>query len=239
MENLVTPSERAQSLINPHSRNRTNGHSPQDKVILALKIILGTPIPVLLILYVCGLVISESFLAMIAGLTCTLTFLYILVDRFSKQHEFQYFFNATDLPMLGFLFICAFRAVIAWDNPGDPVGVIELTWVLAYFLLSYGFFLFPGLNRLFQAFGVFVPLVCLFVIWQKFYGLKINLSILPDSMARAVSGIDTVFFDSVSPFAMPWALFISFGTAALLFIRPGQRLLNLASSQLLRLLGSA
>lgn len=217
MENLVTPSERAQSLINPHTRSRSVGSAPRDRLGLILKIVFGSPIPVLLTLYVISMAVSENAISLMGSLLVGFTFLYILVDRFTSPREFSFFGNMVDVPLLIYLGVCLIGILQNWQSDEAFLGLKNLSWIFAYYLIMYSFFLFPGLNRLFRTMVGVVPLMSVFVVWQRFFGLHVNLSIVPAGLAEAVAGIDTVgFFNSVAPYGFVGGVFVAFATAALM-----------------------
>lgn len=166
-----TPSARAHSRVNPLPQ------SPADLeggLLNWLKVIVGSPVPLLLLLYAVSLMTSMSGMELTGWLSAVLTLKYIVLDRFSKQKEFSFFALGADLSLLGFLIIAALGL---WLNAPQADFIKELgslRWALLLYLLTYAFAIFPGINRFVYTILIVGTLMGAYAVFQHFTGIDLR-----------------------------------------------------------------
>ncbi len=204
----MTPSERAQALINPNIRTRTL-EGQELKIITFLKTVLGTPIPWLLSCAMLVAPLGESVFEIVTGVTAALILGYILVDRISPVREFPLRWSPSDLLLAG---LCVINLLNGLRAPGENLTL--LIWPFLVFLLSFGLDLFPGLNRRLWSLMVIAPFVALFILWQRLVGANMDAPFLPPSLVESLNGIRTVgLFENAGALTLIMASLMGFLTA--------------------------
>jgi O-antigen ligase len=172
MSKLITPSQKMHSLVNPlPSSQSVEG---ENRVLLMLKLIIGTPVPYFMILYSVALLTSMSGMELCSWTVASLTLFYIILDLPSKQREFRFFGLGTDLSLLGFLIVVVVGLYINAPQANFVTELGSLRWMLLLYLLSYSFALFPGLNKLFYIIIGLSAIVAAYAIFQHFTGIDLR-----------------------------------------------------------------
>lgn len=167
--NYVTPSEKMHSLVNPlPQRNDDNSHGG---TLFWLKTIVGTPIPYLTFLYTVALLTSMSAMEFFGWTAGVLTLLYILIDLFVSKKEFRFFGTGADLPLVAFLVVIVCGLFINAPQADLVKELGSLRWALLLYLLSYSFYLFPGLNKYFYSLLTVGALIGGYAVFQHFTGI--------------------------------------------------------------------
>lgn len=166
-----TPSARAHSLVNPLPQRPTD---QERGVITWLKFIVGTPVPILMTLYAVSLLTSMSGMELTGWLTAILTLKYIILDRFSKEREFNYFMIGTDISLIGFVVIVAAGLLINAPEANFLKELGSVRWVLLLYLLTYSFSIFPGINKLLYVIMSLGAVIGVYAIVQHFTGIDLR-----------------------------------------------------------------
>lgn len=127
-----------------------NAASASSKLILALKSILGGPIPLLLVFFSLSLFLHEQSAFVLSVIISTLTLLYILVDRMQNNSEFSFFRLGFDFPII-LIVICSLMAYYSAFNLDLSTISKSLRWAVFLYLFTYTLNLFPSLNRMFYS----------------------------------------------------------------------------------------
>lgn len=169
----VTPSAKAHSLVNPlpsTSQSDEQGRS----LLFWFKVIFGSPIPFVLVLYSIALLTSMSLMELTGWTVATLTLLYIFFDVFSKNREFSFFGLGPDLYLLGFVLVLGFGVKMNAPNADLLTELGSVRWILLLYLLTYALSLFPGLNKLVYLIIGLGTVISGYAVFQHFTGIDLR-----------------------------------------------------------------
>ncbi len=224
MKYWSTPSEKAHYTTNPKPPRAQKNLQKESILILWAKKIIGTPIPLLLLLYPIALLTSISVIEILGGVIGVLTFFYILIDILGKKREFRLFPIPGTFSLIGFIIIVYLGLIINAPEANIWKQFIHMHWIVFLFILPHTFTLFPGLNKLFTILIVTASIVSIYAIVQHFTGLDLNYLIgLRDETAATVAlhsdgkfYLSKGFFDHHLSYGYAYTLVICLSIAALL-----------------------
>lgn len=225
MSNLITPSQKMHSLVNPLPSSRSSEND--SRIILILKLIFGTPVSYLMILYSVALLTSMSAMELCAWGIAALTLFYMILDLPSKNREFYFFSLGTDLSLLGLLIVVGTGLYVNAPEADFLKEFGNLRWILLLYLFSYSFLLFPGLNKLFYIIIGFSTLIAGYSIFQHFTGidLRYEWGLRAQSAVTPAPFKDATVFQSVGlmshhlTYGYLFSMVFCFPLAALMLIR--------------------
>ena len=170
MEN--TPSERIHLKLDPFS-TFGSGHVQRHPLLVFLKNIVGSGIPLLLIFYLVFSTVHVELTMLIGYLIASLTFIYILLDRFEKTREISLFYIGGDVWILLLLIVAALGLLMNASGVSFGKHFLELHWILLLYAFTYAFYLFPGIKRFFHIIIIFGFIISIYGIIQHFFGIDI------------------------------------------------------------------
>jgi hypothetical protein len=196
---IATPSAKAHERVTGRWGRDIEIKTPREWTIYYVKQVVGTPIPLLLCLYVLVAFFSRAGLELAAWACAGLTIAYIVADRFSSMREFSFFRIGCDLFLLGYVLVGIASALMA-DSPIEGLETLGgVRWVLLLYAMTYCWELFPGLNRIFGLMMLSSLVAAAYGIWQHFTGVDlIRGAELASAPVR-----DSIFFTPVSFFNTP------------------------------------
>ncbi len=142
------------------------------KLVMALKSIVGAPIPILLLCFSISLGLHETSAYYLSISVSSLGLLYILIDRFNSDSEFSFFRLGFDFPIL-LLSFCSILAFYSDFNLNLNSFSISIRWALFVYLLTYTLNLFPSLNKIFYSIMFVGSSLAIYGIIQAVIGLDI------------------------------------------------------------------
>ncbi len=197
MSSMITPSQKMHSNVNPLPSSRNN--DGDNRILFMLKVIFGTPIPYLFILYSVALLTSMSGMEFGAWGIALLTLIYIILDLPSKNREFRFFSLGTDLSLLGLLVVIGLGLYLNSPDADFVKELGSLRWIILLYLFSYSFSLFPGLNKLFYIIIGLGFIIGCYAIFQHFTGmdLRYEWGLRENSAVTPAPFTDSSVFQSV------------------------------------------
>ncbi len=167
-----TPSERTHFKLDPYSN--FGKHRPKDHPLLIfLKNVVGSGIPLLFSLYIVACILSTNMTILLSFSVACLTFIYILLDRWSKKQEISLFYIGGDLWLWLLLIVSALGLLINASEVGFWRHFTQMHWILLLYLFTYTFYLFPGIKRFFYIILITSVIVCFYGILQHFWGIDL------------------------------------------------------------------
>lgn len=173
MSTLVTPSAKSHERVTGRWLRDIQANTRREWFAYYAKLVIGSPIPWLFSAYVCLNFISRAGLEIAAWGCALLTALYILVDRMSSNRELQFFRVGSDFFLLGYVVIGIITALNADTFVSGVFTLGGVRWVLLFYLITYCWELFPGVNRLFFLMMGMASFVSIYGLWQHFTGVDI------------------------------------------------------------------
>ena len=167
-----TPSERIHLKLDPFSTFGSD-HVQRHPLLVFLKNIVGTGIPLLLILYLISSIIHVSVTMILGYLIASLTFIYILLDHFEKKQEISLFYIGGDIWLFILLIVGALGLLVNASGVSFGEHFLELHWILLLYTFTYAFYLFPGIKRFFHIITIFGLIVSIYGIIQHFFGVDL------------------------------------------------------------------
>ncbi len=174
MKYWSTPSEKAHYITNPKPPRVQKSLQEESILILWAKKILGTPIPLLLLLYPITLLTTISGMEILSAILIVLTLFYMLFDVLGKRREFKFFMIPGTVSLIGFIIIAYLGLVVNAPEANPWRYLAQIHWVVLLFILPYTLTLFPGLNKLFNILIVTASIISIYAIAQHFTGLDLN-----------------------------------------------------------------
>lgn len=227
MKYWSTPSEKAHYTTNPKPPRTQKNLQEESIPVLWAKKIIGTPIPLLLLLYSIALLTSISGMQILSAIITALTLFYIFFDTLGKRREFRFFMTLGTLSLIGLLFIVYLGLIVNAPEANTWKYLAHVYWIALLFILPYTLSLFPGLNRLFTLLIVMASIISIYAIIQHFTGLDLSYLMGWRDVPAPKTDLhsDGMFYSSIGFFKHPltygyiYALFICFPVAALLLSR--------------------
>ncbi len=167
-----TPSERIHLKLDPFS-NFGLSHTQRHSLLVFLKNIVGSGIPFLLVLYLASSTVNVTAAMVLGYLIASLTFIYILLDRFEKTQEVPLFYIGGDIWLFILLIVAALGLLINASEVSFGKHFLELHWILLLYTFTYAFYLFPGIKRFFHIITIFGIVISTYGIIQHFFGIDI------------------------------------------------------------------
>lgn len=157
------------------------------KLVPFLKTIFGAPLPFLIGLYALSLMTTMSGMEIFGWGTCAFGLIYIAVDFFSSDREFEFFRLGSDLPMIGLLIVGALGLTMNAPNADFWSSFGALRWIMMLYLMTYALDLTPSLNRILQIWMVGGTIIAGYAIFQHFtgqdlrqeFGLRLESAVTP------------------------------------------------------------
>ena len=224
---IATPSAKSHERVTGRWLRDLEVKTTREWTVYYIKQIVGTPIPLLMCLYVLVAFFSRAGLELAAWACAGLTVAYIFADRFSSSRELSFFRIGCDLFLLGYVLVGVASALAA-DSVLEGVETLGgVRWALLLYAMTYCWELFPGLNRIFGLMMISSLAAAAYGIWQHFTGVDL----IRGAELAAAPVKDSIFFTPVSFFNTPenfgtlLAMALPFPVAAyLLDERRGSRL---------------
>lgn len=167
-----TPSERTHFKIDPFSTFGAN-HSKEHPLLIFLKNIVGSGIPFLFSAYLIACMVHVKITFFLGFFVATLTFFYVLLDRFGKKQEIPLFYIGSDLWLLALLVVAMSGLLINASQVHFWPHFKQMSWVFLLYFLTYAFYLFPGIKRFFHILTVSSFLLCIYGLIQHFTGIDL------------------------------------------------------------------
>lgn len=217
-----------------------NTHS-ESRIVLLMKTLFGSPVPILQSLYVIALLSSMAGMEIFIWSVSLFTFIYILVDIFGRDHEFRFFRLGVEIPIIGLLTVVIMGFYINAPDADKVFGIGHMRWMITLYLMTFSFDLFPGLNKFVYLLMGLSPVVACYAIWQHFTGIDLVRGASSIAVTKAPYAGSTVyqnvaFFSHHLSYGYSFAMLMCFPVAALLLSRnrhPFFRILMLASIALI------
>ena len=165
-----TPSERTHFKLDPFSSFGTS-HPREHPLLIVLKNITGSGIPLLLVLYIISCMVNVTAAMFLGYSIAFLTFIYILLDRFGKKQEIPLFYIGGDLWLLILCVVVILGLLINASNVYFWEHFLQIHWILLLYPFTYAFYLFPGIKRFFHTVIIVSTIVCLYAVIQHFSGI--------------------------------------------------------------------
>jgi hypothetical protein len=207
---LFTPSAKSHERVTGRWVRDIQAADKNEWTIYYAKLAFGTAVPWLMTLLAASIFVSRAAAEVAAWAAASLCAFYILADIFSRTREFRFFRVGSDLMLLGVFAIGLAGAFSAGsiERGADAVG--GLRWIPLLYLLTYGWELFPGLNRAFGAMAAVAGAAAILALWQMFAGVDIAtghaLSAAPIAGRHFFAA--TGFFDSPEALGTALAVFL-------------------------------
>jgi hypothetical protein len=241
MSTIVTPSAKSHERVTGRWLQDIQVQTRREWAVYYLKVVIGTPIPWLLVAYACLIFLSRAGLEIAAWACAALTAVYIIADRFSRTKEFRFFRVGYDFFLLGYVLVGILSALFS-DSVMDGFATLGgVRWVLLLYLITYCWELFPGLNRIYYIMVGMASLTAGYGIWQHFTGVDlIRGTAVPSApIAGHIYFMASSFLNTPEIFGTLLGMILPFPVAAfLLFDRRDsnfERWLSLGVSLLLSL----
>ena len=167
-----TPSERVHLKLDPFSTFGPR-YSQRHPLLILLKNIIGSGIPIFLVLYLFSSPINVNVTMILGYLIASLTFIYILLDRFEKQQEVPLFCIGGDIWLLTLLIVAALGLLINASGVSFWEHFLQMHWILLLYAFTYAFYLFPGIKRFFHVIIIFSIAISIYGITQHFFGIDV------------------------------------------------------------------
>lgn len=167
-----TPSERTHFKLDPFSTFGTS-HSKEHPLLIFLKNIVGSGIPLLLALYIISCMVNATITMFLGYLIALLTFIYIVLDHFGKKQEIPLFCIGGDLWLFTLLITVALGLLINAPDIHFWKYFSKMHWILLLYSFTYAFYLFPGIKRFFHIILTMSVITCLYAIIQHFSGIDV------------------------------------------------------------------
>lgn len=170
MATLETPSAKAHERVTGRWMRDIQAESKRDWAIYYAKLALGTPVPVLVLIFVATVFVGRAAVEISAWTAATLVAGYIIADRFSRQKEFGFFTLGADLWLIAFFLVALIGSALNSDILGWLKSMGTLRWIPLAYLFAFTWRLFPGLNRVFFYLCSFAGVAAGYAIAQHFVG---------------------------------------------------------------------
>ncbi len=218
-QTIVTPSAKAHERVNCRWIRDLKVTNRRDWAVYFFKSVIGSPVPWLLPAFVICAFFSRAGVEIAAWLSASLTFLYILADRFASTREFKFFRVGCDFFLVGIVLLGIISSITA-DSPASSVEALgSVRWVLLFYLITYCWELFPGLNRVFNLLVMASLVASLYFVWQHLTGINIldGTSLPSVPVPGKILFIPSGFFGSPEIFGTLVAITLPFPAAAFVF----------------------
>jgi O-antigen ligase len=218
MSTLATPSAKSHERVSGRWLRNIQVKTRRDWLAYHAKIIVGTPIPYLMFIFVAFAFVTRAGVEMASWAMALLSLIYIVIDHRGQSREFTFFRIGADFFLLGFLLTTLGAALIS-DSFAEGLATFGTArWVILLYLFAYTWELFPGINRIYYALIGAASLVSIYGIWQHFSGLDL---VRGAALANAPVGpyayfTITGFFDSPTVFGTLIATVLPFPAASFL-----------------------
>ena len=218
MSTIVTPSAKSHERVTGRWLQDIQVQSRKEWAVYYLKVVIGTPIPTLMVAYALLIFLSRAGLEMAAWACATLTAIYIVADRFSRTKEFRFFRIGYDLFLLGYVLMAILCALFA-DTTMDGLATLGgVRWVLLLYLITYCWELFPGLNRIYYTMVGMASIAAGYGIWQHFTGVDLirDTAVPSAPIAGHIYFMASSFLNTPEIFGTLLGMILPFSAAAFL-----------------------
>ena len=181
MTSLATPSAKSHERVTGRWNRDLHAESKLDWTVYYIKLIVGSPVPYLFIGFACALFVSRAAVEIFAWAASLLTVAYIIVDRFAREKEFEFWRAGSDLLLLGFFVVSVIGIAQSSSTEDFFLGLGTLRWIPLIYFFLYIWQLFPGLNRIFNILIGCAVITSIYCIYQHFAGIDLirGMSALP------------------------------------------------------------
>ncbi|HVK61474.1 MAG TPA: hypothetical protein VM432_07990, partial [Bdellovibrionales bacterium] len=222
MSTLTTPSAKAHERVTGRWVRDIQVSNKRDWFIYYAKMLIGTPIPYLMVAFAVVAFISRAGVEIAAWSCALLTMTYIALDRFSRTREFSFFRVGSDFFFLG-LALVGIGTAIGSDSFVDALAAIgDLRWIVLLYAITYCWELFPGINRIFYFIMGGALVASSYGLWQHFTGVDLlrDTALFDAPSPRGPFFVPTGFFGTTEVFGTVLAMVLPYPISAYLLSDP-------------------